>query len=50
MNVIKDNAKWEAGLVNDIDTCKRDGPNFGICIISQRFANRLWFFTTIYKP
>ena len=34
MNIIKDPAKWEAGLLKDIDEFKSD-PNFRICIVSQ---------------
>ena len=36
MNIIKDNAKCEAGLLNASHTFKREGPNYIIRIISQR--------------
>ena len=28
MTIFKDNAKWESRRLNDIDSCKRDDPEF----------------------
>ena len=35
MHIINESAKWEAGLLKDIDEFRNSDPNFRICIVSQ---------------